>query len=602
MHRGRIDRKITVARLDATPLVVSGSVAIFVDGRGEVVQRFDLDLLGLPVDLTDLLARAFRAVDVGQTEATRGARWAALRGFARFVQSDNAIKGAGDLTTAAFGRYADWLGRQRTAKGHAWSEATRSVQFAMMRALLLWIQRSGHVGLADLDMLHSPFFERSAERKPRRRVPEAQLKAILRVCYEEIDEAWSRFTAGQAIISSPNLPAKVAHGDGFNRWLWRIHRGFDGIVPTGAQLKCKGMCAATLNRYGGLLAVAQHMHLTTETLVPFYIAILIQTAGNPDAVRVIRRNCLIAHPLDEHSVVIVWDKPRAAGHAQRRAFDTRRAHAAPNLIEKLLAMTAPLVPHARAADRENLFLLNTGSPTKRRRRNGTVGVIDASTLKRKIPWFIARANKRIAAWNAANPQAAPRPRIECFAPAFLRGSVATEHYKASGGDIVVTQTLLNHASASTTETYIKGEETRRLQAQTIARLQQLMLAWIDARENSPPHEPYHRRSGQRRAIKPFAHDCLAPLLDDGQLCPYFGGCLACPGLVIPLDAEHLARILQAKRHLEAARERLDPHRWNLIYAPTYRALTGDILPDFPQALYERAVGLAQGLPPLADLE
>jgi integrase len=599
--RRRIDRKITVAGSDAVTITSQGAVAIFLDGRGEVLQRFDLGAFGLPSDIAALLAGAFRAVDAGQTERTRDSRWAILRSFARFVAQDGAIKSADDLTTQALGRFGDWLGRQKTAKGRAWSDSTRSVQFAMMRALFLWLQRNGHGRLADLDQLFNPFLTNRARSRPRPRLPTSQLKAILRACYEAIDIAWARFNQGQDIVASPDLPAKVLRGEGLKRWLWRIHRAHGGLVPTGEQMKQSGLVAGTMNRYGGLQAVAQYLHLTTETLVPFYLALLIQTAANPDAMRLIRRDCLIAHPLDEHQVMVAWSKPRAGKRAQRRGFDTRRPQAAPHLIEKLRAMTAPLVPHARPGDRDLLFLVNGGSPTKRRRRKGQVGVMDASTLRRKILWFVKQANVRIAAWNAAHPSAPSRPKIDRVAPAFFRGSVAIEHYKASGGDVVVAQKLLNHASAATTETYIKGEEARRLQTETIARLQGLMLTWIAA-GGTVQDNPRVRRPGQPRAIVPFGHDCLAPLLDGERLCPHFGGCLACPGLVVPLDAEHLARILQAKRHLEEARECLDPHRWSLIYAPTYRVLTGDILPDFPPSLHGAAAHIVPGLPPLADLE
>jgi hypothetical protein len=73
-------------------------------------------------------------------------------------------------------------------------------------------------------------------------------------------------------------------------------------------------------------------------------------------------------------------------------------------------------------------------------------------------------------------------------------------------------------------------------------------------------------------------------------------------LVIPLDAEHLARILQAIEALEAARRRLDPARWVLIYAESYRILTGDILPDFPTNMHDAARAIMATLPALPVLE
>ena len=110
-------------------------------------------------------------------------------------------------------------------------------------------------------------------------MPEPHLKAILRACYEEIDLAWIRFEQGRAIVSSPTLPPPVLRGDGFARWLWRIHRINNGVVPDTAALKRSGIEPSTLRRYGSLLTAAQYF---LRHHGPFYLAIAIQTAANPD--------------------------------------------------------------------------------------------------------------------------------------------------------------------------------------------------------------------------------------------------------------------------------------------------------------------------------
>src|SRR5208282_4341531 len=122
-----------------------------------------------------------------------------------------------------------------------------------------------------------------------------------------------------------------------------------------------------------------------------------------------------------------------------------------------------------------------------------------------------------------------------FAAVLLRGSVATEYYKASGGDIVATQDVLNHARADTTELYINGPQTRRIQRETIARLQELMLGWI---------------VGAKAATEDQAQrDCF-----------------------------------------------------ELLYAPSLRILTDDILPDFPHSLHAEAERWMSALPTLPALE
>jgi hypothetical protein len=72
--------------------------------------------------------------------------------------------------------------------------------------------------------------------------------------------------------------------------------------------------------------------------------------------------------------------------------------------------------------------------------------------------------------------------------------------------------------------------------------------------------------------------------------------------VIPLDSAHLARILQAKAALETARLQIDPRRWALLYAPSYRILVDEILPDFASGLYAEAQALILTLPQLPVIE
>lgn len=161
--------------------------------------------------------------------------------------------------------------------------------------------------------------------------------------------------------------------------------------------------------------------------------------------------------------------------------------------------------------------------------------------------------------------------------------------------MIAAQVLLNHARIDTTERYVRGPEAARIQAETIARAQALMIGWVMGENGVAEPAP-----AAMPASVPFGHDCLNLLGGDrpGKPCSRLGACLRCPGLVIPLDAEHLARILQAITVLEEARALIDPSRWSLIYAQSHRILTGDILPDFPGELHEAARAIMARMPAL----
>jgi hypothetical protein len=602
MARSRtpIDRRLPPGEAGA-----GSNVVIFVDSWGEIGRTYDLSKLVLPMDVIALLSEAFRQHHATSTADTRRHCWFALMAFARFASEDGVIRSAADLTTAAIVCYTGWLDRQRGRAGKPLNRSSRANLLMALRQLINWTKRRHPERLPSrIDFPSNPYPNRTFE--PRPRLAEDQLKVILRACYEEIDAAWERFETGQAILASnapmPGIDPELC---GLIRQLAQTN---GGVLPPQITLAAHAINMSAVNRHGGVRVLGSYLHLTGETLVPFFIAIAVQTAGNPDPLRLIRRDCQAPHPLDESRVMIEWVKPRAGSkmkRAQRRSFDRRRTYAVPNLIDKVLAMTAPLAALARRQDRELLFLI-------RSEKKRIVTVMPASTILVGVKRFIARSNQRIAIWNQAAPDR-PRASVPDFAMAFLRGSVATEHYKASGGDILAARDLLNHARVDTTETYIKGPETQRMRGETIARLQRLMISWLTGGSGSqdpPSGMPAIAEAATIGADKAaaFGHDCLDPLAGaapgsaPGQLCPRFAGCLRCPGLVIPIDAGHLARILQARTTLENARTRLDPRRWDLLYAPSHRVLTEDILPDFPAALYPEAETLIATLPHLPALE
>src|SRR5258706_1233841 len=605
-----IDRRITIRPAPETPTrhpVLA--VVEFRNAWGEPVQAFDpQQLADLPGDLHALLVDAFREHYADLAVTTRYVAWFAFRRFEGSGAQDRLIRSAGNPDSGAIGRSVLWL---RAAEGSGRNPAaprgTAATAVDVLRPLLYWCQRNRPGVLpADLDIPYNPFPAKRSEQEPRRRLSSDQLKTILRACYEEIDEVWGRFQYGQEIIRLPDLPPRGKHGEGLARWIWRISRIEGGVMPDHAALERHGIKVDTLRaHWDGYRIVSQYFHITIDSLVPFFLAIAIQPAANPYPLRLIKRNCLVPHPLDEHRVIIDWCKPKTGRYlkkAQRRSFDRRRRYAAPNLIEMVLALTEPLVAEAPPGQRDRLFL--TRSPYKdlaRRTRRGRTEVIDHATLRKAVDRFTARANDRIDIWNAEHPDN-PRSRIERFMPVLFRGSVATEHYRASGGDVLAAQAILNHASPVTTETYIRSVEATRLQRQTIARLQDLMIAWISRSRG----DVAGRTSDEPPATVLCSHDCLAPSIaaTDRTLRlgrPFAGGSPG-PGLVIPIDADHLSRVLLAIARLDQAKHRLDPRRWEMLYAPSYRALTHDILPDFPDALRVEALALAAMMPALPELE
>ncbi|WP_454887906.1 site-specific integrase [Sphingomonas oryzagri] len=605
MTRSQLDRTL---RLDPTPADHPAEIAEirFRDEWGTIVQRFDPALFGMPDDISAAISRAFRDHDVASSAATRTARWFALRVFGRFLCEDARVRRAVDLDTATIRRFITWLAKP--ANGRTRGVKSQSSQLGMIRPVL---KRA----IADNPGLFAPGFAvpnnpiplAGVQRLPQDRLTPAAMRALLAVCYAEIDTAWDKFQHGQTIVSLPNLPLHGGRTAERDRWIWKLHRLGHGVMPPARGSDLSKSDRQRIAEVGGFRELEGYLHLTTDTLVAFYIVLLIQTAANAGPLRQIKRDCLVPHPLERHRVMIEWVKPRAGGKVkrmQRRSFDNRRPYAAPRLIERLLAMTAPLLPQVEPSRRDRLFLHRFLMTTGRLERDHHAGHIVQATLRSAMLRFYERQNAAIASWNEAHPEK-PRALLPDFSPKLFRSSMASAHYTASQGDIMAAKAVLNHASVVTTDIYVDGDAVRRLERDTIARLQALMITWVRGETISDRSQHRGPDTGAPVTVL-FGHDCLRPTdsghAHPGRVCPKLGGCLACPGLIVPIDPDHLARIVQATRHLEAARERIDPIRFGLFYAPSLQVLTQDLLPAFPPAMMPDAEQLMCALPPLPDLE
>lgn len=606
MAKDRLNRTLT---LEPAPLDHRVEIAEiqFRDAWGNIVQRFDPALFAMPSDITAAVARAFRDHDVASSLATRTARWFALRVFGRFLCEDGRVRHGAELDTATIHRFIAWLAVPTNGRGRG--VRSQSGQLGMVRPVLNRAAR-------DNPGLFAPGFAvpnnaiplAGVQRLPQDRLTPAAMRAVLAACYAEIDNAWDKFQHGQAITALAEMPPHGGYAAERDRWIWKLQRLGNGIMPSDRASRLPKPDRQRIADVGGFRELEDYLHLTTDTLAAFYIAVLIQTAANAGPLRQIKRDCLVPHPLEHHRIMVEWVKPRAGGKVkrmQRRSFDNRRPYAAPRLIEKLLAMTAPLLPHVEPSERDRLFLHRFLMTTGRLEREHRAGHIGQATLRSAMLRFYERQNTAIAAWNEVHPET-PRPLLPDFSPKLFRSSMASAHYAASQGDILAAKAVLNHASVVTTDIYVDGEAVRRLERDTIARLQCLMIAWVGG-EASPPrrrHRPSPVAEGPVTVL--FGHDCLRPTdsghAQPGRACPKLGGCLACPGLIVPIDPDHLARIVQATRHLEAARERIDPIRFGQFYAPSLHVLTQDLLPAFPLEMVQAAEQIALDLPKLPDLE
>lgn len=182
--------------------------------------------------------------------------------------------------------------------------------------------------------------------------------------------------------------------------------------------------------------------------------------------------------------------------------------------------------------------------------------------------------------------------------------------------VAISLRFREHQLMFTTVGYLQGPEVEAQNRARVAVLQRAVLGHVERPQlkDAPPGKISRAHSSASRsslpagaAVSMFGFDCkdafagIAPGTRRGELCTNFLGCFTCPNAVITTDAASLARLLQARDHINAASGYLHPARWEVIYAPQLRILEEDILTRFSGRELTAAEPLRSTLPPLPQL-
>jgi site-specific recombinase XerC len=553
---------------------------------GETV--IDFSSLPLPPTVRCALADAFwNQVDV-RSEHTVRTYWHHLKIFARFVMQTHAVEDLSDLGSALLVQYIEWLNKQQGEDGKPWSKGTRYSTYMTLRTMLQWLLlcRPGLLREVEFPINPYPWKNRDVQRVDK--LSAQDLRTILKACERDIADCRAlREEAEQEIAAS-----RISHTDSIQTrgdLLRLIDEHYGGIVPSSAVVHSRGHCPLQqgLVRHGYIRRVERCLYPRAESLFPYYLAILIHSAGNPQPLAELTADCLQPIPLLDDRELLIWSKARA-GAPQRRSFRSTDLFEPPALVRELLQWTRRLRPHASEADRSRLFLY---------KGQAGVSALSFRMIKVLYPAFVARHH------------------LPHFTFSSIRPSVLTVFYRALG-DLRQVKAIANHAHLSTTIGYVEGAEVA---LQNRVRVAALQSAFVGHLEQAPSGHlsagPQRMRAFSAPGLKPpagaavsmFGFNCkdpfagIAPGTRVGELCTNFLGCFTCPNAIITADAPSLARLLQARDHLRAANAYLHPARWQAIYAPQLRILEEDILTRFSARELAAAEPLRGSLPPLPEL-
>ncbi len=540
----------------------------------------DFTTLRLPEDVRLALAEAFWSHVGIQSERCIHTQWFHIKTFDRFACELGALSGLADLHRDLLARYVEWLNAQCRPGGQPWSKWSRAGAYTGLRKLLQWLERCRPELIASIEYPFNPFPWRNRDGQPRSKTPARELRAILKACEKDIAQLRAMREAATAQRAAADGTLGTLGG-----LLQHIDRHCGGIVPTAHQLSRAGQypLRRALARFGGAKQVEPYLYPRAESLLPYYLAILIHAAGNPDPIAELERDCLQPLPLLDDRQTLVWFKARA-NSIQRRTFGITDRFEPPALVREILEWNERLRPLAAVGQRDRLFLY---------KGKHAVSMLSSSMVKHMLKPFCKR-------------HGLPR-----FSLASIRPGVLSSFYRASG-DLRRTSSVANHAHLATTVRYVEMPEVQAQHRTRIAALQSAFIGHLEQRRSpvtaapAVAHEP-------RAALPPgelvsmFGFGCTDPLAGTapgthrGELCTNFMGCFTCPNAIITPDPSTVARLLQARDHLRVAATTLHPARWQTFYAPQLRILEEDILPRFGARELAAAQPLLAQLPPLPDL-
>lgn len=558
---------------DAQPARIDATRAV----RRTVI---DFSSLGVPEDVRLALAQAFWSHLGARSPRSIKSCWTWVLTFDRFATESGAVRSLADLERRMLLRYIEWLNSQQRADDAPWAISTRSAAYSALRQLLRWLERCRPDLVSRIDYPFTPFPGRGSDRPPRATPTARELRDILRAC--EADIAAVREVRASAAAQRAADGAKP----GSLGWLLaEVDQRFGGIVPSSLELQRCGNHPLQLavRRWGGAKQIEPCLYPRAVSLLPYYLAILIHAAGNPEPIAELGRDCLQDVPLLENRQALVWFKARA-GRLQRRSFERDAPFEPPALVRDLLAWNERLRPLTPAAQRDRLFIF---------KGLRAVNAMSTITVHHLLGEFCQRHG------------------LAAFSLASIRPSVLSSFYRASG-DLLRTRAVANHASIATTVRYVQTPIVRQQNHARIATLQQAFVEHLAAAPASSP-APAAAASSSSAAVPPgktvsmFGFDCTDPLAGTapgtrrGEICTNFMGCFTCPNAVIPPQPRTMARLLQARDHLRVAALTLHPARWQTFYAPQLRILEEDILPRFSTRELAAAEPLVAQLPPLPDL-
>lgn len=549
-----------------TAAAPSGLLYLVSRGRDFSPLTLDFAVLQLPYALSAALRRALEAEVGHNTADTVSKCFSALRQFSKFLH-DQRLGSTVPLPKDIVQRFADWL--DATPRG-----VSAQVYLQNVVRLLSWCHRNVPGVIAAKASFRVRRIRAIGHGVGRDGLNEEQVKKVLACCYDEIEATEIQRRDIQRILSGET---RDEHEAALSELLHELLKIGGGRLPSQDVVnRSRHSLARRVEAAGGHRVLAERLWISPRAVLPFYLAILVQTSANPVALLTMSRSPVIAHPLRSDLERITWMKARSK-RQQYSDFPSGRQWGAPSIARRLATLNEDLLPWCAPGYRGRLFISH--GPQSR-----LVGIPVSSTWQAHLQDFLTVHDLPMFHFREVRRTGAQ----------LILGVTATH---------AETKKRLNHQSEETSRRYTNTQGLFDEDDQTIhsfqLRIVKSSLEFGQVKSPSgerPVDAPAVPESGMETLFGFRCRDPFAGLMEDstpGELCKQFSKCGGCPGSLVPLDdVRVVARLLASAAALEDARIRSLREGWwpryELVYEPMRVIISQELLPSVHAAVLERA--------------
>lgn len=443
--------------------------------------------------------------------------------------------------------------------------------YNFVRRVVVWLSECSERDIWQRQRLVERVFQREKANSRSNDLSKEELKRVVGACKKEISEIRRRFSVRERVLNGELVSGVELSEQELEAFRALLEAEKEGLW---AKKDFERVKSGRLLMWSKLRNLNRFRELTSRDVIPIYVLLMVETAGNPYSIMELSYDCLQEHPVDDKMCFVNWTKGRASVE-QSKVFRRDAKYSAPQLIELVKKMTACFRSLAVESDQKILFLTRTGRTANR---------LSVQTLHNRLLEFRNENN------------------LPFFTFEDIRKSVA-ELVNHATGSLETVSRVLQHKNIETTNLYLQGKATKEASYERLYDFQGKMISLVE--EQNP-------LEGQEN-LTYLGFKCQSPLSGvadgsvKGQPCLQYLSCATCSNAIVVLDdPRFVARMIRAEEQLSLLKAKSNDSldslaRFESVFNPILLIIQEKLLSRVAKGVLLSAKALAKELPPIPVL-